>query len=497
MSRRAGWTLRAALAAAAIMGLSQAASASEALRTWKTIQVGVLPGNSFVRAGSEMFEDDARSRESREAMGLWQRRVEDSLRTLDLVRVVDSDEIRERLESRGPVRQTLALAKERFELGRERYRALELESAGDQLERALELMTQSWSEVTQPRLVADTHLYRGLSMMDRGLESEALVAFRSMWLHDPDRRFQPGYYPSSTESVMKRALDDLVAMGDLVGARYPSARLARLAQTVKVDSLITVSVLPSEAGASVRVVVYDKSSRLRTVDLSLKLDDPEQAAELLDRALSRWHSCAVRSEDRSYVAKPRMRRWQLEFGYAHALYLKDDLTRAGFSSPGANIAVNYRVGRALQLFALTNQKVSVPDANRDLMEPMMTSRFAFGAGLTAEVGRLEPFVRAGVELALTLSDVKITRDVACKHFVDAPATLDPGLNPCDPGRVFTVEAPAFVAGIHGGLGARWRLVPSWHAQFEIQFAGYAFGSDFPVSDLNFPLTLSAGLGHRF
>ena len=127
----------------------------------------------------------------------------------------------------------------------------------------------------------------------------------------------------------------------------------------------------------------------------------------------------------------------------------------------------------------------------------MTSRFAFGAGLAAEVGRFEPYARAGVEMGLTLSDVKMTRDVACKHFVDPPTGLSPGFNPCAPGRVFTAEAPAFVAGLHAGLGLRWRVVPSWHAQLEVQFSGYVFGSGFPISDLNFPLTLGAGLGHRF
>ena len=485
------------LVCGAVSGLADSAWAAGSERAWKTIRVGVLAGDSFVRVGSEMFEEDSRSRESREAMGVWQRRVEESLRKLDLVRVVGTGEVRERLESQGPIRQTVALARERFEIGRERYRALELEAAAEQLDRAIALMVQSWSEVIHPRLIADTHLYRGLAMMDRGLESEALVAFRSMWLHDPARRFQSGYYPAATESVMKRALDDLVAMGDLVGARYPSARLLNLTRESKVDSLVTVALRPHENGAALRVVIYDAASRLRTVDLTVPIEDDKRAAELLDRALSRWHSCAVRSEDRTYVAKPRARRWQIEFGYAHTLFLKDDRTRAGFASPGANITVSYRIARALQLFAQTNQMVSVPDTNRDLMEPMMTSRLALGAGLSAEVGRFEPYARAGIELGLTLSDAKMTREVACKHFVNAPSSLDPDLNPCDPSRVFTVEAPAFVAGLHAGLGLRWRVVPSWHAQLELQFAGYVFGSDFPISDLNFPLTLGAGLGHRF
>ena len=491
------WSSWLAVFTVPLLVVTGSAHAEDSRRSWKTIRVGVLPGNSFVRGGSEMFEEDARSRDSREAMGVWQRRVEESLRKLDLVRVVETSELREQLESSGAVRQTMALARERFELGRERYRALELEPAGAQLDRALSLMVGSWAEVTEPRLVADTHLFRGLTMMDRGQESEALVAFRSMWLHDPARRFQSGYYPAATEAVMKRALDDLVAQGDLVGARYPAPRLASIVREAKLDSLVTVALRLSEGGAALQVVIYDANSRLRTVDLTVALNDTQRAEELLDRALSRWHSCAVRSEDRSYVAKPRLRRWQIEFGYAHAFFLKDDRTRAGFSSPGANIVVNYRVGRAVQLFALTNQMVSVPDVNRDLMEPMMTSRLALGAGLTGEIGRLEPYVRAGVELGLMLSDAKMTRDVECKHFVNPPDSLSASANPCAPGRVFTVEAPALVAGLHGGLGARWKLVPSWHAHLEIQLAAYAFGSDFPISDLNFPITLGAGLGHRF
>ena len=45
------------------------------------------------------------------------------------------------------------------------------------------------------------------------------------------------------------------------------------------------------------------------------------------------------------------------------------------------MGLTYRAGRALQLFAQMNQMVSVPDDNRDLLEPMMTTRLSFGAGL--------------------------------------------------------------------------------------------------------------------
>jgi hypothetical protein len=218
---------------------------------------------------------------------------------------------------------------------------------------------------------------------------------------------------------------------------------------------------------------------------------------VLDRALSRWYSCNLRSEERTYVARARPSRWTLDLSYAHALFLQHDRTREIFSSPGANIGVTYQAGRVLHLFAQLNQMVSIPDANRDLMEPMMTSRLALGAGLGDTMGRLELYARLGLELGVTLSDAQMTRDVTCKHFgdpADAPAL---GSSSCDPGQIFTVEAPAIVAGLHGGMGMRWRFARLWHAQLEAQLAAYVAHKDFPVSELNFPLTLGAGLGHRF
>jgi hypothetical protein len=233
------------------------------------------------------------------------------------------------------------------------------------------------------------------------------------------------------------------------------------------------------------------------VDLREDATDTARTAEVLDRALSRWHSCNLRSEERTYVARARPSRWILDLSYAHALFLEHDRTREMFSSPGANIAVTYRAGRVLHLFAQLNQMVSIPDGNRDLMEPMMTSRLALGAGLGDTMGRLELYARLGLEFGVTLSDAQMTRDVACKHFGDGPSDPALGPSPCDPGQIFTVEAPAIVAGLHGGLGMRWRIVSRWHAQLEAQLAAYVVEKGFPVSDLNFPLTLGAGLGHSF
>jgi hypothetical protein len=466
-------------------------------RTWRTIRVGILPSESFVRTGAEVFEEQPGTREARERIGVWKRVVEDALHSLDLVRVVDTATLRERLEAQGAVRQTLALARERFQLGREQYRSLELAPAAEQLDRALELMIASWSDLGDPRAVADVHLYRGLAMMDQGLEAEALVAFRSMWLHDPSRRFQAGYYPSTTEGVMARALDDLVATADLPGVRYPAARLAALARAAEVDALVSITLRPQGSTTVLRVTIFDASTRLRTVDLREDAGDTARTAEVLDRALSRWHGCNLRSEERTYVARARPSRWTLDLSYAHALFLKHDRTRELFSSPGANIGVTYRAGRVLHLFAQLNQMVSIPDANRDLMEPMMTSRLALGAGLGDTMGRLELYARLGLELGVTLSDAQMTRDVACKHFGDPTAGSSTGSTPCDPGQIFTLAAPAVAVGLHGGLGMRWRIVTRWHAQLEAQLAAYVVGKDFPVSDLNFPLTLGAGLGHRF
>ena len=52
-----------------------------------------------MRTGAEIFVERAGARQDRERIGVWKRRVEDALRGLDLVRVVETATLRERLES--------------------------------------------------------------------------------------------------------------------------------------------------------------------------------------------------------------------------------------------------------------------------------------------------------------------------------------------------------------------------------------------------------------
>lgn len=464
---------------------------------WRTLPVGTLPVHAYATTGADPFGEAAEVRRLREQAGPWLRQVEDAIARRDLVALTRASQIAERLSGRAGYRETAALAAERFALGREHYRRLELEAALRHLDRAARLYADAHADVVEPRAVADVSLYRGLALVERGEREQAHMAFRAMWLVDPHRRFESGYYPEPVERALGAALEDLGSLPSKAAARYPSRLLVDLARKAAVDVWVQTLLLDGGDGPRLRVILFDARTGMRSMEVTLPLDGPEGLVhEGLDRALSGWQACATELLDRPYVARPRRRAWYVDLGYTQSLMLKHDRTREGFASPGGTVGVTWQASPVVQLYMQTSHTTAVPDVNRDLLESFGTTRMAWGAGLTGGSRRVRAFVRAGLEGALSHGDIAMTRDVLCKHFTDGPADLDPSQNPCNPSHVFTVDAPAFWFGITFGVGARWLFQGDWYAVGVADMTTYVASRDL-VGELNFPVSGSLGVGRRF
>ncbi|MCB9727581.1 MAG: hypothetical protein H6744_02675 [Deltaproteobacteria bacterium] len=481
-----------ALALLVALGAAGPARAAEALPEggWKPLRVGMLPVRSYVRTPDDIFQEHAGAARLREASGLWQRRIERALAGLDMVRLTPSTDALKRTLERTRHREATALARERYTLGVERYRALATEEAIVQLQRAAELYAEAQGDIAEAREVAEVQMYLGLAYLERGDRNAAHMAFRQMWLLDPGRYVDKGYYPEVVEQAMAGALVDLTRLSDKARLRFPAEQLSRLAADAKLDVWVMALIDGSVSEPVLVVSIFDTRSRIVVLDARVPLSedgDGPEAEDLLERELSAWHACAVEADDRPLVRRWIQPRWSVDLGYTHTLFLRHSSTRSLFHSPGMGLAVSWQSRSALHVFVDFTQMVSAPDGNRDLLDSFVTSRLAAGAGLTGGSRRVRAFIQAGVEVGVTFTDIEMSTDPDCKHFGSE--------HPRCKG-YFRQDSPAAWLGLAFDTGLRVGLGDTWYLMGRVGFTAYV-ASDALVGRLNFPVGLTLGVGSRF
>ncbi|MEZ4265179.1 MAG: hypothetical protein R3F39_02285 [Myxococcota bacterium] len=492
LMRRFGPRL-ASVALLLLTAVAPSARAADALPEsgWKPLRIGVLPVRSYVRGAEDLFEERPGPRQLRETAGQWQRHIERTLSRLDLVRLRPSTDALKRALDRSSHREATALARERYILGVERYRALATDEAIEQLERAARLYLDAQGDVTEARELADVQMYLGLAQLERGGSHAAHMAFRQMWLLDPGRVVDRGYYPEAVERALAGALVDLAQLPDKVRIRFPASTLVPLAAQAQVEMWVTALI---EAGTDdstdapvLALTIFDSRTRSVALDVRIPLDDDPLALDLLDRELTAWHACALESQDRQLARRVQTPRWSVDLGYTHTLFLRHDRTRQLFHSPGVGLAVAWQSTSAVHVFGEFSQMVTAPDSNHDLLSGFITSRLAAGAGLTGGSRRVRVFVQAGLELAVTFTDIRMSKDVDCKHF---------GADDARCSGLFRDEPPIAWLGLNFGTGLRVGLGESWYLTARTGFTSYVAPASL-VRELNFPLSFTLGIGSRF
>lgn len=458
---------------------------------WKPLRIGVLPVRSYVRGAEDLFDERPAPRQLREEAGHWQRQLERVLGGLDLVRLRPSTDALKRTLDRSSHREAIALARERYVLGVERYRALATDEAIAQLERAAKLYVDAQGDITEARELADVQMVLGLAHLERGNAHAAYMAFRQMWLLDPGRIIDRGYYPESVERALASALVDLAQLPDKVRLRFPATTLVPLARQAQVDIWVTALIEqgpdPSSDVPVLALALFDSSTRSVVMDVRIPLGDSATARDLVDRELTAWHACALESQDRPLARRVQTPRWSVDLGYTHALFARHDRTRELFHSPGVGLAVAWQSHSAMHVFGEFSQMVTAPDSNHDLLSGFITSRLAAGAGLTGGSRRVRVFVQAGLELAVTFTDIRMSKDVDCKHFgVDSPRCTG----------LFRDGPPVVWLGLNFGAGLRVGLGESWYLTARTGFTSYVAPASL-VRELNFPLSFTLGVGSRF
>jgi hypothetical protein len=471
---------------AACLSPTPGAWSSELPQQWRALRVGVLPVRSYARHPEELFGEGPLAERLRQETGRWQRFLERQVAALDMVDVVTISDLRKRVQRSQAYMERRQLAQEHFGLAVEQYRTLNGAQALVHLSRADRLQRDALVGLVDPTDVADVGLYQGLAQVEMGNRSRAHGAFRRMLVMDSGRTFQPGYYPKKVEESIKDAFVDLVEAVDLPRARYRLADLNRMGEALSVDAWVLAFIVGAPERPELLIQVIDAQSRVVEVSERFRVVNLDWAREKVDRLLTGWHTGAMRAADPPQPAS-RPRLWSVDLSYSHSLMMKHDGTRALFHSPGARLGVRFRPEENMSVFLRLIQMVSVPDANGDLLETLVSTRVVVGAGLIGGVQDVLLSVQAGLELGVISSNIVMTTDVDCKHFgADHPRC----------GSYAEVLAPRALIGLHLELGLEWGFSETWYMTTAVGFTSYVYAQDI-IADLNFPLDLAIGVGTRF
>jgi len=446
---------------------------------WKRAVVAVLP---IVPVGTDVFGEGKAAGARVVDAEMWTQVVARRA-SRDQIEVLSADVVRDRLRRAPDLKRTLALAEERFDLGLDRWKALQPKEALVHLERARALHDEALSVEADPQAKADAEFQRGLVLRELGDATAARAAFVAALELDPGRRVRRGYYDAETEAVLAAAERDLADRPNTLSARWPDETLATIAERLGAD-IVLVGMLEPEG--TLRVVVWDVRTRAPARSDALPTADGERAQRLLDRALAAWHTCFLQAEQGLVRPSPR-KTWFADVSYQHSVWLRHRRTRDFLHGPGAAFGVTWEPSPGLELFARTSQQSTLSDANADLLDVFTTTRFTVGVGLAVGTRALRFSLRAGLDLQVALADIDTTQDVDCKFF-------DPDHPRC--GSIFSAEAPVVWVGIDFAINLRWSPVRDFYFTFTAGNASYALVPS-AASELNFPLHGAIGFGLPF
>lgn len=459
----------------------------EAIPTaWRTSQVAVLPVGYYGRSIDTLFATKAELAESLGLLKRWQRTIEDTFQGRDRFTMVDAKAVSARLRGLPDFNRAVDLANDRLSLGIERYNELKAKAAVGHLKRAVELYRSVHAEIVEPKQLAKAKLYLGLAYMEQQQAGQAHLAFRDMWRLEPTMTVVSGYYPVAVQRALRTALLDVAAQSDKLTRAYPRKRIAALAKLLKVKSVVIAAVDGPVTEPLLRLVTYDADDTRFGSPLTIGLTDQKQATDALDRAASVWHTCALTAIG-SKGRRRKRQRWFVDLSYSHSLWLTHRRTRDILQSPGAQITVAHEPTAGLHLYGRILQQATLRDPQGDLLDVFVTSHASLGAGLAVGSRKFRFFARAGLAAALSLSSVRMTTDVDCKHF-------GAGHPRC--GQLFSAPAPGLWFGLETTLGFRWAPTRGWYTTMTTGMTSYVADTEL-TSELNFPLHATIGFGVPF
>lgn len=482
--------LLAALAVAATLAASPAASQQafeRKPRLRKVVGVAafrnyyVAPGDVFRRKDALAYDD---------ALHRSLEYVQERLTRRPDIDLVTDRTLRERISSQRSYQEGILLAREWFNLGVDHYRALRLDRALENLDRAEKLYLDIHQDLVEPFALAELELYRGLALSEKGATDLAHVAFKQMFAFNPWQRFRRGYYAAATEKAIQAALVDFQLTTNRDMLYFTPERIDRFLEEQGLDSLLFGYVdRRDDGGAELHVVVYERApGRVAFRDVAPLAGDPTDI-DSVDRLLTRWLACADwrhREEPRT----PLDARVFLDVGISYSFFLVQPL-RQLFHSVGLRTTVAWQLTQSFDLHGTFAVKTTFPDPNKDLIESSTTFRGLIGAGFTFRSRRLRYYIHPGVDI-LYVGPMRWTTNAFCKFYAD----FDPAERRfCAPGDIDSLPS-SYLLGLGVATGLDVFLTTDLY--LDIRAESSAYFVPFAATDtLNFPLDFSLAVGYAF
>lgn len=415
--------------------------------------------------------------------------VQDRLKERPDIALVTERELRERISSQKGYREGILLAREWFNLGVDHYRALRLDRALENLDRAEQLYLDIYQDIVEPFALAELELYRGLALAEKGSTDLAHVAFKHMFAFNPWQRFGRGFYPPATEKALQAALVDFQLTTNRDMLFFTPERIDRFLEEQGLDALLFGYVEQREGGgAELHVVVYERApGRVAFRDVVPLTDGPD--VDAVDRVVTRWLSC-TEWRHREQPRTPLDSRVFLDVGVSYSFFLVQPL-RQLFHSVGFRTTVAWQLSQSFDLHGTFGVKTSFPDPNQDLIESSTTFRGLLGAGFTFRSPRLRFYVHPGVDI-LYVGPMRWTTNPFCKMYADFPP--DERLN-CDPAEIDSLSS-SWLLGLGVATGLDVFLTPDLYLDLRAEASAY-FLPFAPTDTLNFPLDFSLAVGYAF
>ncbi len=403
--------------------------------------------------------------------------------------VVGPADIEERLSQIRIHREGARLGQQQMQHGMALYRDLNVRQAVPYLERAHAALTTAMFDIVDPAAMGELSLTLALCYQELGKADRTHVALKEMFLRDPTRRFQPGFYSKAFESALRSAVTDFVATWPRENPLGTQARLERFMDDVGADVLVYAWLEPTEGGREVRIAVHDRESR--NVSHRSQCEKTDRAADLerVDRFVSRWTTCLPPQigEDPTPTEKPFD--FYLDTAFSYSLFASltgsDPLTSEPFHNLGMSVNLEWQFLSGLGAFFELDMHVSTQDPERDLTNtfPSLTTAGGMFYAYSSEKWRV--FTRFGVGAEFLLSEFTVTKDPWCKwnHAPNCPATAT------------TTYTDELLLGFYAAVGGNIFMAENLYTTVRIGVTAYIFPSE--RVNLNFPLTFEAGLGYRF
>lgn len=462
----------------------------------KRRKVAILPVMDFARTTEQLWTRPKKAPKKSTVEQALERYLTKRLAVEPHIDVISPRDVRKRLRAIKTHSVGSHLGLERMRLGLDLYKELRVKEAVPHLEQAHTALVGAFFPLVDPNTMSELALTLALCYMERKDTHRAHIALKQMFHWAPRRTFKRGFYSRAFEEALVRALVDFTATYPRENPFGTEQSRNRFAQDIDVDALIIAYLEPAGGGGKqVRIMVYDRHTRNTTFRGSFVSTERTTDLERIDRFVSRWATCLPTEViDPDQKPKPSaFSAFYLETSFAYSVFgshASDTApTRDPFHNLGMSITAEWQFLSGLGAWVQTEMLISTQDPRRDLVDNLTTVKAAAGVGYGFKRNWWRIFARFGIELQ-HLSSFETLTDPWCKYDDGHPKCL----GSTEPGQSFESSNQL---GFYAAVGFQTFISHALYWSIRAAVSGYIVAFEDDAPHLNFPVTISTGLGYTF